>query len=323
MPLRRIAFACLAGLAAALAALPASAEDEIPWRHALSLIDTPKYPADFKHFDYVNPDAPKGGLVRLSSTGSFDSLNPVLATKGNPAPGIGFAFETLMTPSLDESSTEYGLLAEAVRFPADYSWVTYRLRDKARWQDGQPLTADDVIWSFEVQKKPEINPNVAAYYSHVTKVEKTGDRDITFTFDAPGNRELPQIIGQLTVLPKHYWEGTDAKGRQRNIGDTTLEPPLGSGPYSQVGRSRARHQFRARARLLGQGSAGQCRLEQFRRNPLHDSARPDGRVAGLQRRPVRLARRELVEGLGDRLRFSGAQGRPRRSPKRSPIRTAA
>ncbi len=231
MPLRRIAFACLAGLAAALAALPASAEDEIPWRHALSLIDTPKYAADFKHFDYVNPDAPKGGLVRLSSTGSFNSLNPVLATKGSPAPGIGFAFETLMTPSLDESSTEYGLLAEAVRFPADYSWVTYRLRDNASWHDGQPVTVDDVIWSFQVQQKPEINPNVAAYYSHVTKVEKTGDRDITFTFDAPGNRELPQIIGQLTVLPKHYWEGTDAKGRQRNIGDTTLEPPLGSGPY--------------------------------------------------------------------------------------------
>ncbi|MEO8668899.1 MAG: extracellular solute-binding protein, partial [Bauldia sp.] len=191
-------------------------------------IGTPKYQAGFAHFDYVNPNAPKGGTLRLSDVGGFDTLNPSLP-KGNPAPGLGLVTESLMTPSMDEVSTEYGLLAEAVKYPADYASVTYRLRADARWHDGEPVTIDDVIWSFHITT--EINPNVGAYYSHVTKVEKTGEREITFTFDAPGNRELPQIIGQLTVLPQHYWEGTDAKGNKRDIRKTTLEPPLGSGPY--------------------------------------------------------------------------------------------
>jgi microcin C transport system substrate-binding protein len=229
MPRRRFVLALLALLIPAALAGGAAAQEDIPWRHALSLIDTPKYPPDFSHFDYVNPDAPKGGLVRLSDVGGFDSLNPVLAIKGNPAPGIGLLNESLMKPSLDEVSTEYGLLAEAVRHPPDYSWVSYRLRPEARWHDGAPVTVEDVIWSFNVIK--EVNPNTAAYYSHVTSVENTGEREVTFRFDQPNNRELPQIVGQLTVMPKHYWEGTDARGRKRDIRETTLEPPLGSGPY--------------------------------------------------------------------------------------------
>ena len=134
-----------------------------------------------------------------------------------------------MAPALDEVSTEYGLLAEAVSHPDDHSWVTYRLRADAKWHDGKPVTVDDVIFSLDAFKKH--HPQYSAYYRHVVKAEKTGERDITFTFDQPGNRELPQIVGQLNVLPKHYWEGTDSQGRKRDISATTLEPPLGCGAY--------------------------------------------------------------------------------------------
>ena len=126
-------------------------------------------------------------------------------------------------------STEYGLLAEAVSYPDDFSSASYRLRAEAKFHDGKPVTPEDAIFSFYAFKK--YSPQFAAYYRHVVKVEKTGDREITFSFDSPGNRELPQIVGQLTVLPKHWWEGTDNNGTKRDIGATTLEPPLGSGSY--------------------------------------------------------------------------------------------
>jgi microcin C transport system substrate-binding protein len=201
-----------------------------PWRHALSLMGTPKQPADFRRLDYVNPDAPKGGMVRIGAQGTFDNFNPVVAgLKGVLAAGATQIYDTLMEESLDEVSTEYGLLAEAVRYPADYSAVTYRLRPNARWHDGRPVTADDVVWSFEVQKAN--SPFLAQYYRHVKTVAITAEREITFTFDQSGNRELPQIVGQLRVLPKHWWTGTAPDGRPRDITGTTLEPPLGSGPY--------------------------------------------------------------------------------------------
>jgi microcin C transport system substrate-binding protein len=198
------------------------------WRHGLSLLGTPRYSADFKRFDYVDPDAPKGGLVRLSQDGSFDSFNFIIP-RGTPAAGITLIYDTLMAPSLDEVATEYGLLAEAVRYPADYSWVSYRLRPEARWHDGTPVTVEDVVWTFEQLKK--LNPNQAFYYRHVTKAEQTGEREITFTFDGPGNRELPQIVGQINVLPKHWWTGKDAAGKPRDITNGTLEAPLGDGAY--------------------------------------------------------------------------------------------
>jgi len=208
---------------------PARAE-EPAWRHGLSLFGDLKYPAGFKNFEYVNPTAPKGGIVRLGTIGTFDNFNRMVAgVKGVFAAGATLINETLMAPALDEVSTEYGLLAEAVKHPPDFSWVSYRLRAEAKWHDGKPVTADDVIFSFEAFKK--YDPQLAAYYRHVVKAEKSGDREITFTFDSPGNRELPQIVGQLTIIPKHWWEGTDKSGRKRDIGTTTLEPPLGSGAY--------------------------------------------------------------------------------------------
>ena len=210
---------------------PAQAQAAEPaWQHALSLFGEVKYPAGFKRFDYVNPDAPKGGTVRQIQIGTFDNFNLVVAgVKGSLAGSVQLIYESLMTQSLDEVSTEYGQLAEAVSHPEDFSWVTYRLRREAKWHDGKPVTPDDVIFSLNAFKQN--HPQYSAYYRHVVKAEKVGDRDIKFSFDAPGNRELPQIVGQLTVLPKHWWEGTDSEGRKRDISATTLEKPLGSGAY--------------------------------------------------------------------------------------------
>jgi microcin C transport system substrate-binding protein len=207
-----------------------SATGEPVWRHALSLFGDVKYPADFKRFDYVNPDAPKGGVARQILIGTFDNFNLTVAgVKGSIGSAVQLIYESLMTPSLDEVSTEYGALAEAVSHPEDFSSVTYRLREQAKWHDGKPVTPDDVIFSLDAFKKH--HPQYSAYYRHVVKAERIGDRDIKFTFDTSGNRELPQIVGQLTVLPKHWWEGSDSEGRRRDISATTLEKPLGCGPY--------------------------------------------------------------------------------------------
>ncbi len=148
--------------------------------------------------------------------------------KGQLEGGVGLVYEQLTEQSLDEVSTAYGLLAEAMRHPPDFSSVTYRLRADARWHDGKPVTPEDVVFSFEAFKAN--SPTYAFYYQHVVKAEKTGEREVTFTFDQPGNRELPQIVGQLTVLPKHWWEGKTADGRQRDIRQTSLEPPWAPAP---------------------------------------------------------------------------------------------
>jgi microcin C transport system substrate-binding protein len=207
-----------------------SAAQPAAWKHGLSLFGDLKYPESFKRFDYVNADAPKAGIARLGVFGTFDNFNLVVSgVKGSISAGIDQIYDTLMVAALDEVSTEYGLLAEAVSHPADFSSVTYRLRANARWHDGTPVTVEDVIFSLDAFKKN--HPQWSAYYSHVTKAEKTGEREVTFTFDGPGNRELPQIVGQLTVLPRHWWEGADRSGKKRDVAATTLEPPLGCGAY--------------------------------------------------------------------------------------------
>jgi len=275
------AFAALAPALGSTAGLcltgPAAAETpagDPVWRHALSLFGDIKYPADFKRFDYVNPDAPKGGVARQISLGTFDNFNIAVAgVKGSLAPAAALIYETLMERSRDEVATEYGLLAEAAMHPDDFAWVTYRLRKEARWHDGKPVTPEDVIFSIEVLKK--YSPQYASYYRHVAKVEKTGEREIKFTFDSPGNRELPHIVGELLVLPKHYWEGTDGEGRKRDISATTLEPPLGSGPYRIkdfiAGRSvrleRVKDYWGANLPVqIGQNNFDELRFEFFRDN---------------------------------------------------------
>ena len=224
------AFVSIAGFAlAALMSAPALAQAQHgPWMSSVAMMGEPKYKEGFAHFDYVNPDAPKGGLVRLSSEGGFDTFNPILP-QGESADGSGLVTETLMVSSPDEVFTKYGLLAEAIAFPPDYSSVSFRLNPRAKWQDGQPVTAEDVVWSFN--KLIELNPTRQQYYANVKSAEVTGEGEVTFTFDTTGNRELPLIMSEIPVMPKHWWEGTDANGKQRNIGASTLEPPLGSGPY--------------------------------------------------------------------------------------------
>jgi len=199
-----------------------AAEVKVATVHALSLIGAPKYGPDFKQLDYVNPAAPKGGELKLYDIGGFDSLNPFII-KGNPAPGIGLIYESLLGSTSDDASAEYGLLAASIEVPEDLSWVAFDLRPEARWQDGQPVTAEDVIWSFNTLKENGA-PLYRFYYANVAKVEALSPTKVKFTFSGARNRELPQIMGQLPVLPKHYWE-------KRDFSRTTLDAWPGSGPY--------------------------------------------------------------------------------------------
>ncbi len=188
--------------------------------HAIAMHGEPKYGSNFEHFDYVNPNAPKGGSLRTAARGTFDSFNQFIP-KGN---AVGTrSIETLLTSSDDEAFTEYGLIAESLEVPQDRSWVIFNIRPEARWHDGVPISADDVLWSFEAltTQGQEFYRN---YYGSVDKVEKITDRRVKFIFSEQENRELPLIVGQMPILPKHYWE-------TRDFSSTTLDPPLGSGPY--------------------------------------------------------------------------------------------
>jgi len=198
------------------------------WHHGLSLFGNLKYQAGFEKFDYVNGGAPKGGRARLFSVGGFDSLNPY-SFKGNSASIVGQTMDSLMTNALDEAGSEYGLIAEAVKRATDFSSVTFKLRPEAKFHDGSPVTPEDVIWSMTTLK--EAHPAYNFYYKNVVSGEKTADNEVTFKFSETGNRELPQIVGQLPILSKTWWKGKDARGKERKLTETTLEPPLGNGAY--------------------------------------------------------------------------------------------
>lgn len=220
--MRAAAAALTTLLALAPAAVAADAADSVTKSHALSLFGDIKYGPDFTHFDYVNPDAPKSGTVRYSAIGTFDSLNPYIL-KGNAAAGLTQLFDTLMSPSGDEPASEYGLVAESVETPPDRSWVRYNLRPEARFSDGTPITPEDVVWTFDTLKTKG-HPRLRLYYADVLKAEKVGERSVKFSFRGGDNRELPQIVGEMPVLSKKYWEGRDFE-------KTTLDVPVGSGPY--------------------------------------------------------------------------------------------
>jgi microcin C transport system substrate-binding protein len=190
--------------------------------YGISLYGDFRYPPNFTHFDYANPDAPKGGTMRLSTLGTFDTLNPFVI-KGVSAAGITQTFDTLMTRSEDEPSTDYPLIAESADLADDRTSILYTLNPKARFHDGTPITADDVIWSFETLRDKG-QPLFRFYYGDVTKVEKEGDHGVRFRFKSGDNRELPAILSELPVLSKAYWAGKDFE-------KTTLDPALGNGPY--------------------------------------------------------------------------------------------
>ncbi|QPC89168.1 extracellular solute-binding protein [Mesorhizobium sp. INR15] len=220
-------------LAAALLAAGLQAVQADEWRTTSSLIGESKYGDNFQHYDYVNPDAPKGGGYNSVVLGTFDSFNPYIV-QGSPAAGLvgfggGLLYDTLMEQASDEGSTSHPLIADAFKYPADYSSATYRLDPRAKWHDGQPITVDDVIWSFQTLKSS--SPQYSRYFENVTDAVVISDREVEFHFNQKGNRELPKIIGDLAVLPKHWWEGTDANGKKRDITKPTLEVPLGSAAY--------------------------------------------------------------------------------------------
>ena len=202
------------------------------WRTSSSLIDPDVETKTFERYDYVNPDAPKGGTFNAIAVGTFDSFNPFIV-RGTAAAGLsgfgGILYDTLMQQSTDSPGTSHGLIADAFKYPDDYSSATYRINPEARWHDGQPITAEDVIWSFNVMKENSQIYN--RYFANVTEAVAISDREVKFNFDQTGNRELPHIIGDLVVLPKHWWEGEDKSGEKRDITKPTLEAPIGSGPY--------------------------------------------------------------------------------------------
>lgn len=191
--------------------------------HGIAMHGKPRYPADFKAFAYVNPAAPKGGDVRMEATGTFNSLNPFI-NKGVPAAGIMQIYDSLTTKSDDEAFTQYGLLAEKIeRDPADKSWIIYHLNPKARFSDGKPVTAEDVVFTFDIIRK-EGEPQYKAYYADIAKVEALDKLRVKFTFKHANNPELQLIVGQLQILPKHFWE-------KRSFNSSSQEIPVGSGPY--------------------------------------------------------------------------------------------
>jgi microcin C transport system substrate-binding protein len=234
MPSRRDVLSLIgrnaAGLAAVSALSPAlaraqSAEPEIYKGHGAAMHGPPKYKADFTHFEFVNPQSPKAGAIYHGVPAStFDSLNPFVLKGTSVTVVASFVFDTLMKSAADEPFTEYGLIAKTIEFPKDRAWVAFELDERARFHDGSPITADDVIFSFEMLTSDKARPFYRQYYYDAVKAERMGPRAVKFTFRAAGNRELPLIMGQLPIISKAFWS-------TRQFDQVTLERPLGNGPY--------------------------------------------------------------------------------------------
>ncbi len=228
-------FTPLLCLCLSLSALAQAEQSGITRSHGYHPFGDLKYPADFQHFDYVNPDAPKGGSLTLFGNGTFDSLNPYILKGISPAdtPGIQMYGVTEIADSLmmgnqshnplgDEAGASYGLIAEWIEYPADRLWCTFRLREQARFHDGEPILADDVVFSFDVLREKG-HPEYSLRLSDVEKVEALDARTVKFTF-SEGRRDLPQVVGAIPILPRHYWQEHDFER-------TTLDAPVSSGPY--------------------------------------------------------------------------------------------
>ena len=217
-----------ASFALAVSSLPSMAAPQ----HGLSLFGDLKYPANFQHFDYVNPDAPKGGTVKFATIGTFNTLNPFQLV-GNKEGAELQIFDTLMSASFDEPASSYGLVAQSVEVAPDKSSVTYTLRPEAKFQDGSKITPEDVIWTFDTLKT-KAHPRYKLYYADVLKAEKVGDNAVKFAFRNGDNRELPSIVGEMPVLSEAAWSKVD-------FDKPLQETPLGSGPYKiasfEMGRS--------------------------------------------------------------------------------------
>ncbi len=203
----------------------AVAEQNIVVSHGIAMHGDLKYDKNYTHFDYRNPKAPKGGNVTLSGYGTFDTLNPDIV-KGDPSAYIWLIYDTLMVQANDEPFSMYGLIAEKVEYPEDRSWIIFHLNPKAKFHDGTPITAEDVVFTFN-RLTTDGAPYYKAYYADVVSAEALDTQRVKFTARDAKNRELILILGQLKVLPKHYWE-------KRDFTASTLDIPLGSGPYKLV-----------------------------------------------------------------------------------------
>ncbi|WP_417222721.1 extracellular solute-binding protein [Amphritea sp.] len=217
---KQVATLCL--LSATLLASLITPLQAAPPQHGLSMYGDLKYPPEFQHFDYVNVDAPKGGTASQDAIGTFDSFNPFII-KGAAADGIGMIYDSLLTRAQDEAFSLYGLLAESLEVADDRSWIIFNINPKARFSDGQPVTAEDVIYSFKLLRE-QGSPFYQSYYREISSIEALSERRVKFSFSARENRELPLIVGEVSILPKHYWE-------QRDFSQPSLDVPIGSGPY--------------------------------------------------------------------------------------------
>lgn len=222
------AAAAIAGvtLFAASANLVVASEDTVTVSHGISTFGDLKYPENFPHFDYVNPDAPQGGRMVLRGTGAsntFDSLNSFIL-KGEPAQGLGLLYDSLMVGSADEPDSSYGLIAESIEYPEDRSWAIFNMRPEATFSDGEPITADDVVFSWRVLTEKG-HPVYSISFRDIENVEALEPHKVKFTFaeDAP-KRDLPALAGGMSILPEHYYEDVPFE-------DSTLEPPIGSGAF--------------------------------------------------------------------------------------------
>lgn len=232
MKIRLFTLCAATALSLAVFAAPfASAQDRV-WHKSTSLIGESKYKNGFDHYEHVNPNAPKGGTLNAAANGTYDSFNPFII-QGSPVAGLnyqgGLLWDTLLEKGIDEPSAAHPLIAEAYSYPDDFSEATYRLDPRARWHDGVPITAADIKFSMDTLK--EHSPQYNRYFANVKEVRIDNDRQVTFLFDQKNNRELPLIMGDLPIIPKHWWEAVGPDGKPRDFTRSTLERPLGSGPY--------------------------------------------------------------------------------------------
>ena len=221
---RRFVQASAIAVASSMAPVPSligsAAAEEVA--HGLSLFGDLKYRPDFAHFEYVDPNAPKGGLLHLATVDTYSTLNP-FTLKGTSAAGAGLPFESLLEGSADEADAAYGLVAASVALAPDRRSVRFLLRPEARRHDGTPITARDVAFSFEILTT-DGHPAFANQLAGVDRVETAGDHEVTFHLADPDNRKLPLIVGGLSIVSEAYY-------RDHAFGETTMEPPLGSGAY--------------------------------------------------------------------------------------------
>ena len=308
-----------AALAAALLATPSIAEP----RYGLSVFGELKYPADFKNFEYVNPDAPKGGRLAMVGSGgtkTFDSFNNFLI-KGDRAQGLEYLYDSLMTRALDEPDAVYGLVASSADVAPDKMSVVFKLRPEAKFADGTPVTAEDVVFSFDALKglKEKGRPEVTIPLRDVVKAEALDPQTVRYTFQGNLIRDLPLVVAELPILPKAYYA-------KHPLDLTSLDKPVASGPY-EIGDFRPGTfvTYKRRPDYWAKDLAGQSRPLQFRRAALRLLPRPHRRVGGPEVRQYRFPRGVHVDRLVDGLRHSFGEGRPASTPRAArpaPIRRA-